>query len=155
MGVTGGGLHFEHAVGNFEHGDVEGAATEVEDQDGLLGRALVEAVGEGGRGGLVHDTKNFEAGDLSGFLSRGALRVVEVGGDRNHGLGDGFSEVGLGVTLQLHENASGNLLRGVLGAINVDGPVGTHVALHRANGALGVGDRLALGDFADQDFARL
>src|SRR5690606_1483811 len=44
--VAGGRADLDDAVADLEEGDVEGAATEVEDQDGLLLLALVEAVGE-------------------------------------------------------------------------------------------------------------
>ncbi len=47
-GVAVGRLHLEHAVADFEHRDVEGAAAEVVDGDGA-GLVLVEAVGERGR----------------------------------------------------------------------------------------------------------
>ena len=38
VGVARGRLHLEDAVADLEHRDVEGAATEVEDEDGLVGR---------------------------------------------------------------------------------------------------------------------
>ena len=73
-------LHLEDAVAELEHRDVERAAAEVEDEDRLVGALLVEAVGERGRGRLVDDAQDVEAGDLAGVLRRLALRVVEVGG---------------------------------------------------------------------------
>jgi hypothetical protein len=39
--VTRGGLDLEHAVADLEHGHVECAAPEVEDEDGLIGLLLV------------------------------------------------------------------------------------------------------------------
>src|SRR5699024_7979890 len=63
--VAGGGADLDDAVADVEQRDVEGTATEVEDQDGLLLLALVEAVGERGRGGLVDDAQDVEAGDLA------------------------------------------------------------------------------------------
>ena len=65
------------------------------------------------------------------------------------------AEVRLGVALQLLQDAGGDLLRGVGLAVDVDRPVGAHVALHRPDRAVGVGDRLALGDLADEDLAGL
>ena len=96
-----GGLDLEHAVADLEHRHVEGAAAEVEHEDRLVGALLVEAVGEGGRGGLVDDAQHLEAGDLARLLGGGALGVVEVGRDGDDGLGDGVAQVGLGVALQL------------------------------------------------------
>ncbi len=108
MGVAVGGLHLEDAVANFEDGDVEGAAAEVIDGDFLV-LLLVEAVGEGGGGGLVDDAEDFEPGDPAGILGGLALGVVEVGGDGDDGLGDGLAETDLGVGLELGEDHGGDL----------------------------------------------
>jgi hypothetical protein len=86
VGVAVGGLDLDHALADLEHGDVEGAAAEVVDRDRLV-LLLVEAVGQCGRGGLVHDALHVQARDLAGVLGGLALRVVEVGGDGDDGLG--------------------------------------------------------------------
>ena len=79
VGVAVGALHLEHAVADLEDRHVEGAAAEVEHEDRLVvGALLVEAVGQGRRGGLVDDAEHLEAGDLAGLLGGGALGVVEV-----------------------------------------------------------------------------
>ena len=67
----------------------------------------------------------------------------------------GLAEVALGVALQLHQDAGADLLGVVRLAVDVDLPVGAHVALHRPDRAIGVGDRLALGDLADEHLAGL
>ena len=154
VGVAGGRLHLEHAFAEVEHRHVERAATEVEDEDGLV-VVLVEPVGERRRGGLVDDAQHLEAGDLAGLLGGLALGVAEVRGHGDDGLGDGVAEVRLGVALELLQDAGRDLLRVVGLAVDVDLPVGAHVALHRADRAVGVGDRLALGDLADEDLAGL
>ena len=153
--VAGGRLDLEDAVAELEHRHVEGATTEVEHEDGLLGVLLVEAVGQRGRGRLVDDAQHLEPGDLAGLLGGGALGVVEVGGHGDHGLRDGVAQVLLGVALELHQDASGDLL-GVVGlAVDVDGPVGAHVALDGPDGAAGVGDGLTLGHLTDEHLAVL
>ena len=153
LGVAGGGLHLEHPVAEFQHRHVERPAAEVEHQDGLVGGLLVESVGEGGRGGLVDDAQHLEPGHLAGLVGGGALGVVEVGGHGDDRLRDGVAEVLLGVALELHQHPGRYLLGGV--ALVVDlGLLGRpHAPLHRADGAIGVGDGLALGDLAHEHLA--
>ncbi len=152
--VPGGRLDLEHALAEVEDRHVERATPEVEHEDGLV-VVLVEPVGQRGRGGLVDDAQHLEARDLAGLLGGLALGVAEVGGHGDHGLGDGVAEVGLGVALELLQDAGRDLLRVVGLAVDVDRPVGAHVALHRADRAIRVGDRLALGDLTDEDLAGL
>ena len=61
--VAVGRLHLDDALADFEDRDVEGAAAEVVDGDGLV-LLLVEAVGERRRGRLVDDAQHVEPGDL-------------------------------------------------------------------------------------------
>ena len=99
-GVAGGGDDLEHAVADLEDRDVERAAAEVVDRDLALDVAA-EAVGERRRGRLVDDADDVEAGDPAGVLGGLALAVVEVGRDRDDGLGDLLAEVLLGDELHL------------------------------------------------------
>ena len=153
--VTRGRADLDHAVADLEQRHVERAATEVEDQDGLLLLALVQAVGQRGRGRLVDDAQHVETGDLAGFLGGLALGVLEVGGDGDHRIGDVLAEVALGVALQLLQHARADLLRGVLLAVDLNGPVGAHVALDRTDRAVDVGHRLVLGGLPDEHLAVL
>ena len=153
--VALGGLHLEDAVADLQQGDVERATTEVEDEDGLVGAALVEAVGQRGGGRLVDDAVHGQTGDLAGLLGGLALGVGEVRGDGDHGVGDLLTEVGLGVPLQLLQHEGADLLRTVVLVVDLDLPVRAHVALDGADGPVDVGDGLALGDLADQDLATL
>jgi hypothetical protein len=153
--VTTGGLDLDHALGQLEQGHVEGAAAQVEHEDGLLLAALVQAVRERGRGGLVDDAQDVEAGDLPGLLGRLPLRVVEVRRNGDHRVGDGLAQVRLGVALELHQHPGGDLLRGVLLAVDVDGPGGAHLPLHRADRPVRVGHGLTLGHLADEHLAVL
>ncbi len=153
--VTGGRLDLDDTLADLEQRDVERAATEVEDEDGLV-VALVEAVGQRGRGRLVDDAAHVEARDLAGLLGGLALRVGEVRRHGDHRIGDGLAEVGLRVALQLLQDEGADLLGGeVLVVDRLDLPVGAHVALDRTDSAVDVGDGLTLGDLADQDLAGL
>ena len=153
--VAGGGAYFHHTVADFQQGHVEGAAAEVEDENGLFLLALLQAIGQGCRGGLVHDAQHVQAGNRAGFLGGLPLGVREVGGNGNNGVSDFFTKVRFGIALELHERPGGNFLRRVLLAVDINAPVGTDVPLHGANGAVDVGDRLVLGRLADNNFTVL
>ena len=158
--VAVGGLHLNGGeavvvLADLQQGHIEGAAAEVEDQDALVFLALLKTVGQRGRGRLVDDAQDVQACDLAGVLGGLTLGVVEVCRAGDDGIGDGLAEVRLGVPLQLHQDLRGDLLRRPLLAVDLDGPVGAHVTLHGADGAIDVGHGLTLGDLADQDLAGL
>ena len=156
--VAVGGLHLNGGeavvvLADLQQGDIEGAAAEVEDQDALVFLALLQTVGQSSCGRLVDDTQNVQACDLAGVLGGLTLGIVEVCRAGDDSIGDGLTEVSLSVPLQLHQNLCGNLLRGPLLAVDVDGPVSAHVTLDRRNSAVNVGHSLTLGHLADEDFA--
>ena len=96
--VTGGGADLDGGevvlvLADLQQGHVERAAAEVEDEDELVLLALVEAVGERGRGGLVDDAQDVQARDLAGLLGGLALGVVEVCGDGDDGVRDLLAQV--------------------------------------------------------------
>src|SRR5690606_28789747 len=66
-----------------------------------------------------------------------------------------LAQVLLGIALQLAEDAGRDLLRRVLLAVDLGGPVGAHVSLDGCDGAVDVGDRLALRGLADEGLAVL
>ena len=175
--VAVGGFHLEHAVADFQHRHVEGAAAEVIDRDGA-GALLVHAVGERRRGRLVDDAQNFEARDLAGVFRRLALRVVEVGGNRDDGLRDLLAEIGFGGFLHLLKNEAGDFARRIflavaarnpgIAIVGLDDLVGHHAdvllghriveapadqPLDREIGEFGIGDGLPFGGLADEPFA--
>lgn len=99
--VTAGDFSPEDVVSNVEEGDVEGAATRVEGRDNLPLVTLVEAVGQGGHDGLVDDATHDQARNLASLLGGLASSVGEVGGNDDDRVGDGLTEIGLGVPLRL------------------------------------------------------
>ena len=173
-GVAVGRLHLEHAVADLEHRDVEGAAAEVIDGDGLA-LLLLEPVGESGRGRLVDDAQHFEAGDLAGVLGGLALRVVEISGDGDDRLLDLLAEIGFGGLLHLLQDEGGNLRGRILLAVGLDPGVAVagfddlvgnellvlldhrvvvaaaDQALDGEERVLGIGDGLSLGRKSDDD----
>ena len=91
VGIAVGGLHFENAVANFEHRNIEGAAAQDRICDLFVG-FLVETVGQRCCRRLIDDAQHFEAGDFTRVLGGGALRVVEIGGHGDDRLGDFLAE---------------------------------------------------------------
>ena len=172
VSVSGGGEHFKNAITHLKDRHVEGATTKVEDQDAFVA-FFVEAIGQSRRCGLVDDAQNLETSDLSGVLGGLALGIVEVGGNRDDRLGDGFTEILAGVLGKLAKDLGGNLLRSELLVENraLHLHVGTGLldavahflrflvdfidptadeALDRIKGVVWIHDRLTLGDLTNQ-----
>src|SRR5690606_15558217 len=128
---------------------------------------------------LVDDALDVETGDAAGILGRLTLRVVEVGGHRDHGFRDRFTEVVLGRLLHFLQHLRGDLRRRIaftarfhpgVAVVGLSDLVGDHLdvllddlvleltadqALDREQGVGGVGDGLALGRLADEDLTIL
>ena len=172
-GVSVGALDFEDAVADFEDRDIEGTAAQIEDCDRL---ALVgtDSIGERRRSGLVDDPQHLEAGDLARLFRGLALRVVEVGRDRDHGLLDGLADVVRRGVLEPREDLAREFLGRALSVVDLypgvtvvtlddregcdlgetDRLVGVVLpadqTLTGEDGARRIGDRLALGDLPDE-----
>ena len=175
-GVAVGRLDLDHAIADFEHGHVEGTAAKVVDHDRAFA-LLLQPVGHGSSRRLVDDPLDLETGDLAGVLGRLPLCVVEVGGDRDHGLGHLLAEIGLSGLLHLAENESRNLAGRVFLTVDLDPRVAvvgldhlegrhfvvlaglrvfepaTNEALDGVEGAGGVRHRLTLGRLTDETLA--
>ena len=78
--------HLEATALHVQNRHIEGAASQVVDQNVLLRVLVLETVGEGGCRGLIQDAKHLEAGNRRSVLGRLTLAVVEVRGHRNHRL---------------------------------------------------------------------
>ena len=91
-GIAVGALHFEDAVANFEHRNIEGAAAQIEHHDSLV-FGILQTVGECCRGGFVDDALNVQPRNGPGLLGGLALGIVEVGRYRDDGVGHGFADV--------------------------------------------------------------
>ena len=71
----------------------------------------IESVSQRRRGRLIDQAQHFKAGHAARVFGGLPLRVVEVGGHGDHGLGDRRAEKALGIALELAQNISGNLRR--------------------------------------------
>ena len=130
------GLYFDDAFADLQNRNVEGAAAEIINRDGLV-LFLVEAVCHSGRRGLVDDSFHIQASNFSRIFGGLALRIIEIRGNGNDCVADLFSEVVLGGLLQFLKNQSGNLGRRVFLALGHDHDA-VAIALHF------VGDHLHL-----------
>ena len=182
MSVAVGGDDLEHSVVDREQRDIERTAAEIEHKNVLLRLALVHAVRDGGRRGLVDDAEDVEAGNRASILGGGALGVVEVGGHGHDGVDNLLAKVGLGDLLHLDEHHGADLLgRELLVlAVNLHQNVRLVVAVDNAerpclgvaldgwvvpraadetlgieDGVLGVQGQLVLGGVANQALALL
>jgi hypothetical protein len=85
-GIAAGGQHFKHALAQLQDRDIEGAAAQIVDGVDAF-RAVIQAVGDGGRRRLAQQAQHVQAGQLGRILGGLALGVVEVGrhgDDRAH-----------------------------------------------------------------------
>ena len=173
--VPVGGFHFEETVVNFQNRDVKGAAAKVIDRDGARFLA-VQAIGQRRGGGFVDDAKHLKTGDLACVFGGLTLGVVEIGGHRDDGLSDGFTQIRLGGFFHLLQDESRNLARRILLAAHFNPSIAIaavddlvrHILLifddHRVvktapdqaldgeHSVRGVGDCLTLGGLTDQTF---
>ena len=181
VGVTVGGQYFELVLaihfGDFDDGNIEGAAAQVVHGDDGITALLVHAVGQGRSSGLVDDAFDVQTGDAACVLGGLALAVVEVGRHSDNRFGDGLAQIVLGGLLHFLQHFGGNLRRGhflaahfhpgvaIIGFRDFErhagniflyfivGELAADQALHRVQGVVRVGNRLAFGGLAHQYFA--
>jgi len=91
--ITVRGDHLNALAFDPHDGDVECAAAEVENENGLVFLELVEAVGDRCRCWFVDDLENVESGQLARGYGRGPFRVVKVSRHRDHRIGHRFLEI--------------------------------------------------------------
>ena len=156
MRIAMGALYFKYSITNFQNTYVECSTSKVEHQNGFVFASLVKTISKCCCGWFVDNAQHFEASNLPGFFSCGALCVIEICRHRDNGLRNGVAQICFGIALQLHECARADFLWRVLLAIDVVAlPVFAHMTLHAAEGAVGVSNGLALGHFSHQYFACL
>ena len=151
--VAGGRFHFQQTLGDFQHSHVEGAAAEVVHDDRFFFAFAIQAVSDGRRRRLVDDSQHVQAGDFTGVFGGGALRVIEISRHRDDGVADFLAETGFRVGLQLRQNHRRDFFRRIILSVDFDFFARSHVALDRANRAVGVQHRLTLRQIADQTLA--
>ena len=149
MGIAVGGQNLGNAVAHLDDGHIEGAAAQIVDHD-LLVFFLIDAICQRSGSRLVDDTLDVQACNGACVLGSLTLAVVEVCRNGNDSLGNRLAQISLGISLQLLQDHSADLLGSVLLAVQGHLVVGTHLTLDGRNGVLGVGDGLTLCDLTDQ-----
>ncbi len=171
MSVPVGGENLENPVSKVEDGDVESPPPEVEDGD-LLVLLLIQAIGQGSGGGLVHDPQHLQPRNLARVLGGLALGVVEISRDRDHRLFDFFPQIALGVGFQFLQDHGRDFRRRIHLAVDLDpgvvvigldhligdqGDLAAYLAVTAAHETLdgknrvgGIGDGLAFGRLPHQ-----
>src|ERR1700693_1787383 len=91
--VTVSGDHLDLVIDDAHDSDVERAAAEVENENGLVLIELVEAIGKRGGSWLVDNLKNVQAGELTSRDRGGALRIVEISRNSDDRVGDPLFEI--------------------------------------------------------------
>ncbi len=150
--VSGCGKNFGNAVAHFNNGNVESTAAKVVNHNGLI-LFLVNTVGKSRSRRLVDDTSYGKTRDLSRVLCGLPLSVGEVSGNCDNSFCNGVMEISLRVRFKLLEDHCGDLLRGVLLAVNVYLVVAAHVSFNGSNGSARVCNGLVLSNLTHKTFA--
>ena len=147
--VAGRGEDLNRITVDIQDTDIKGAAAQVVDHH-LAGLSLVKTVCQGGRGRLVDDPQDVEAGNQPGVLSRLTLRVGKICRDRDYRIGDRFPDIAFRIGLELLQNHGRDFLGCILLAVNAEAGIRSHIALDGRKGPGCVGDSLALGSGPDE-----
>ncbi|CAB5040988.1 unannotated protein [freshwater metagenome] len=104
------GLHLEHTVADFKHRYVKRSTAKVEDKNRLILVFFLHAIGKSSSSWLVDNTKDLEASNLTGLFGCRALGIIKIRRHGNDGLSYRIAQIGLGISLELHQRASRDLL---------------------------------------------
>ncbi len=113
----------------------------------------MQAVGQGGGGGLVDQFFNVEPGQLTGDARGFALAVAEVGGHADHGFGDRMAVGALDVFLEAFEHQCREFFGAERAVAQAYFGGTAHVALEQRSGQVRVGMQALFGGLADQHTA--
>ena len=117
--------HLEHPAGQAQHGNVEGAATQIVDRVHALG-GLIQTVGQRGSGRFGQQAQHLDAGQARGVLGGLALRLVEIGRHGDDRADQLAAQGGLGALAQAAQDLRRHLDRALDAAGGSD--------LHHARG---------------------
>ena len=117
--------------------------------------ALVEAVCQRRSRRLVDYSEHFESGYSARVFGRLALRVGEVCGYGDDRLRHRLSDIRLRVLFELGQDHCGDLLRRIVGAVDLHFLIGAHISLYGAYRIFGIGDSLTLCHLPDETLSVL
>src|SRR4051794_39905372 len=93
--------HLHLVTGDAHDRNVEGAATEIEDENSLVFVELIQSVSHRGGGRLIDDLKNIKPGELTSRDCRGPFGVVEIRWHRDDCVRHVFAKKLLRIVLEL------------------------------------------------------
>ncbi len=129
---------------------IESPAAEIKDHDLLFLAGLVQSVRQTRRGRLIDDPKHLQTRNLAGIFGGLPLVVIEISGDRDHGLINGFAKIFLGIRLDLLKDEGADLLRGEFLAADMIFVVRPHFPLGGIDRSFGIHRCLTAGRLPDQ-----
>ena len=134
--------------------DVERAAAEIENENGLIFIQFIEAVGQRRRRRLVDNLENIQSGELAGRDRRRALRIIEICRDGDHGVRHRFLQIFFRVGFELFEDERRKFFRRINLAVEFAMKLFLRLAdlaLNEIDDPLRFRDRIILGERADDD----
>ena len=156
MPVSVRSLDFKDAIRQIQNGHIEGAAAQIVDEEEmfLVVFHFIEAVGEGRGRRFIDDAEDIQPRNLARVLRRLALAVREIRRAGDDGFRHFFTQIRFRIRLEFLQNHRGNFLRRVALAVDIHFVIAAHVALDGNDGALRIGNRLALGQLPHKALAR-
>lgn len=120
MGVSSGCLDFENAIVDGQQRHIESSSSEIIDNNLTLVTSAVKTVCDGGRGWLVHNSNDVQAGNSASILRSLSLIVVEICWNGDHGVHYRLPKIALSDLLHLSEYHGGDFFGGERPILSLD-----------------------------------
>ncbi len=153
-GIAIGRQNLDDPIPNLNDRDIKSTAAQIIHHDLLL-FLIVKPISQRRRRRLIDNPLHIQPRDLTRVLSSLALRIIKIRRNRDNGLAHFLSQITLRVRLQLLQNHSRNLLRGILLPVNRTSVIRPHIPLNRSNGLLRIRDSLTLSRLPHQSLPSL
>ncbi|KNC26343.1 hypothetical protein FF38_01805 [Lucilia cuprina] len=106
VSVTVGSNYFKDTVIDGQQGNIEGTATQIEDQNVLFTFLLVQTVSNSSGSGFVNDTHNIQTSNDASILGSLTLSIIKVSGYSDNSMSNLLAQVGFSGFLHFTQNHS-------------------------------------------------